>query len=111
MDRRQKGYAGEELVLKNYLARGYDHLVSNFTIRGGEIDIIVENDDTTVFVEVKVINHIDDIFGYVTDKKLYFLRKAIEHYMIEQPTKPQIRLDVVFVKGDQIVEAYENVGG
>lgn len=73
-------------------------MVSNFTIRGGEIDIIVESESTTVFIEVKVVDHIDDLFGYVTEKKLYYLRKTIAHYMYENIVRSNIRIDIVFVK-------------
>ncbi len=84
--------------------------MSNFTIRGGEIDVIVENADTTVFIEVKVVDYIDDLFGYVTEKKLYFLHKAIEYYKYRHGVKTNSRIDVAFVKNDKIVEIYENVG-
>lgn len=111
MNRRKTGYAGEELVAQYYKDKGYTHLHSNFTIRGGEIDLIVENTTTTAFIEVKVVDHIDDLFGYVTEKKLYYLRKTIAYYMREYPTKSDIRIDVVFVKNGSIYEVYENVGG
>jgi len=60
---------------------------------------------------VKVIDHIDDLFGYITEKKLYFLRKAIAYYCHAHPTKNTIRIDVAFVKEGKIVEIYENIGG
>ncbi len=110
MNKRTIGYAGEKLVWDHYLWSGYQHVMSNFTIRGGEIDIIMENADTTVFIEVKVVNHIDDIFDYVTEKKLYFLRKTIAHYCQQNTTKALIRVDVVFVKDGKIWEIYENIG-
>lgn len=110
MNKRIIGYAGERLVWEHYLGQGYTHVMSNFTVRGGEIDLIVENEETTVFVEVKVVDHIDDLFGYVTEKKLYFLHKVIERYCQDHETKDALRIDVVFVKAGKIVEIYENVG-
>lgn len=110
MNKRTKGSAGETLATEYYLSKWYTHIESNFTIRWGEIDLIVENDNTTVFVEVKVVDHIDDLFWYVTEKKLYFLHKTIEHYMREYETKKQIRIDVVFIQSMKIYQVYENVG-
>lgn len=110
MNKRKIGYAGETLVLEHYIAEWYTHIMSNFTVRGGEIDLIVENNETTVFVEVKVVDHIDDLFGYVTEKKLYFLHKVIQRYCQDHETKDSLRIDVVFVKAGKIIEIYENVG-
>lgn len=71
----------------------------------------MENETTTVFIEVKVVDGMDDLFGYVTEKKLYFVHKTIAHYMRDYETKQNIRIDVVFVKRGKIFEVYENVGG
>lgn len=109
MNKRQQWYEGEKLVLQNYLDRWYTHVMSNFTIRGWELDLIVENTDTTVFIEVKVVDHIDDLFGYLTQKKIYFLYKTIEWYRLKHSIRDIIRLDVVFVKNAQILEIYENI--
>lgn len=50
---RQWGGDGESMA-RNYLsARGYRWLASNFSTRWGEIDLIMEQGGTLVFVEVK----------------------------------------------------------
>ncbi|MBP6910472.1 hypothetical protein KBC03_02635 [Patescibacteria group bacterium] len=71
----------------------------------------MEGEDVTIFIEVKVVDHIEDLFEYVTEKKLYFLHKTIANYAHNYPTKPNVRLDVVFVKDGKVFEVYENVGG
>lgn len=111
MNKRQKGYAGERVVVDYYINRGYQHIVNNFTIRGGEIDCVMEGEKVTVFIEVKVIDTIEDIFDYVTEKKLYFLHKCIAQYCQEHAVKEDVRLDVVFVRDGKVSEVYENVGG
>jgi Holliday junction resolvase-like predicted endonuclease len=63
-----------------------------------------------VFVEVKVIDKIDDLHDYVTKKKLQFLKKAIAKYLYEHKLVDQeIQLDVVFVKNKIVVEIFHNV--
>jgi putative endonuclease len=51
--KRKLGRTGEKLARK-YLARqGYKHIQSNYLVRGGEIDLIMRDGRTIVFVEVK----------------------------------------------------------
>src|SRR5947209_8701876 len=44
---------GEELACRHLLARGYEILGRNCRFRNGEIDLIVRDGPTVVFVEVK----------------------------------------------------------
>lgn len=44
---------GEALAVKHLKARGYRILAQNYRARRGEIDIIVQDGEFTVFVEVK----------------------------------------------------------
>lgn len=50
---RSIGDIGEEYVCGFLERKGYRVLARNFTVRGGEIDIIAEKDDKIAFVEVK----------------------------------------------------------
>lgn len=47
------GKYGEDITYNHYLNNGYLSLDKNFTIRQGEIDLIVRKNETIVFVEVK----------------------------------------------------------
>ena len=109
MDKKAIRYAGEATVMQHYLSQGYTACAQNYTIRGGEIDCIVENDRYIVFVEVKVINHIDDLQSFITGKKLYYVQKTIEQYLHTHHVDKDPRLDVVFVKQGHIVEIFENI--
>ncbi len=106
---KEVGKAGEELATKHYEDLWYTLLQKNYTIRWGEIDIIFRKWDPLLFVEVKVINNTDEIDGYVTRKKIATLRKTMEYYLLRYPPETEISLDVVFVKGNRILEIYENV--
>lgn len=48
-----RGGAGEEIVAQHYADNGYIIVRRNFRVRGGEIDLIAENEQEVVFVEVK----------------------------------------------------------
>lgn len=47
------GNKGEDLAVKFLKDKGFDIIARNYYIRGGEIDIIFADGDTTVFCEVK----------------------------------------------------------
>lgn len=51
--RRSVGASAERTALFAYILRGYKKVRTNFTVKGGEIDLIVRNRDYLVFVEVK----------------------------------------------------------
>ncbi len=53
LDARQLGIYGELIAARYLRKKGYVVLQNNFRSSFGEIDLIVEKDDTIVFVEVK----------------------------------------------------------
>lgn len=99
----------EELVLGYYEDNGYEILDTNYTIPGGEIDIVVQKDGEIVFVEVKVVDKMDDLMWYIKPQKLKFLEKTIQDYMYKKNLDFDVRLDVAFVKNNSILEVFENV--
>lgn len=107
--RKQTGKEGEEVVQQLYESHWYRCRDKNFTIRGGEIDLVMENDVNLIFVEVKVVNYIDNLHDYVTPRKLATLRHTIEIYLHQSPTSKTVRVDVVFVKNRQVVQMYKNI--
>jgi len=109
MNLKDIGYAAEELVADHYKRNGHTILERNFTIRGGELDIVAENTDELIFVEVKAVHHTDDLHNYITPTKLSALKKTIEYYLRRHPTRKPIRLDIAFVKWNIIFDIYRNV--
>lgn len=109
MNKRSQGNEGEEIALQAYLDDGYSLLDRNYTIRGGEIDLIVQNKDHLVFVEVKVVDSIEDLHNYITWAKLKHITKTIQRYLRTNPTDKTIQIDVVFVQQGSILEIYKNV--
>ena len=68
MNKRAYGQELEEIALRYYLNQGYVLLDQNYTIKGGEIDFIVEKDDMRVYGEVKGVDHMENLHDYVTKK-------------------------------------------
>jgi len=53
MDKYQIGRLGEEIALKFLISHKFRPILTNFRVRGGEIDLIVRKSRETVFFEVK----------------------------------------------------------
>jgi Holliday junction resolvase-like predicted endonuclease len=111
--RKERGYAGELLTQEHYIAQGYHLLDTNYTIRGGEVDLVLwtPERDTLVFVEVKVVDGMsDDVLGYITTSKRRALSRVIQRFVHHhQYDAYELRVDVVFVRQNRIYEQYENV--
>jgi len=106
---RAKWKLGEDIALKHYLKLWYRFIKRNYTIRGGEIDIILENETQLVFLEVKVVDGIMDISNYISAHKLKFLHRTIATYLYKYPSHKKLRLDVVFVRHNQVFKIYKNI--
>lgn len=95
-------YEWESIVVEEYLKNGYKILKTNFTFPGWEIDIIAKKDNILHFVEVKVVNYVDDIHWYISKQKLSFLDRSIQTYLYKNKVDLAHVLDVVFVKNWKI---------
>jgi Holliday junction resolvase-like predicted endonuclease len=73
------------------------------------LDVIAQKNGEIVFVEVKVVNYVDDLMWYIKPQKLKFLEKTIQDYMYKKNLDFDVRLDVAFVKNNGILEVFENV--
>lgn len=98
--RKQTGNRGEKLAI-NYLEKqGYQILKQNFTIRGGEIDLIAQDGEQIVFVEVKT--RYSHQFGLPEESLSYFKLQALQRtarvflHLIGQDDKAY-RFDLVAV--------------
>ena len=69
----------------------------------------MDNGINLIFVEVKVVNYMDNLHDYITPKKLIVLKHTIETYVWKYPTQRVVRIDVVFIKDKQIIEIYKNI--
>ena len=95
----QKGLEGETLALEYLEQQGLALVQRNYRCKLGEIDLIMRDKGTLIFVEVKLRK--SDTFGsaaaMVTHAKQKKLLKAARHFMMCHPATAQytIRFDVV----------------
>ncbi len=108
-DTREKWRQSEHLVAQRYRQQGRRVCCQNFTIRGGELDLVVEREEYRVIVEVKDVSSRDDLLDFIPLHKLQALQRTIEHYAHRYPTTKQTMLDVVFVEHNKILAHYANV--
>ncbi len=100
MNNKEIGNLGEEIA-RNYLKENkYKIIESNFTRRGGEIDIIAKDKRELVFIEVKTRKNIKygtpiEAVNKIKQKHIY---KTAEYYIYKNNIKnTPIRFDVVEV--------------
>lgn len=104
MNKKELGYAGEARAAQYLEKRGYRVISRNYTVRGGEIDLVVCDRKSLVFVEVKT--RTSERFGRGADavdaKKIGRMVKAAEHFLYEMEdeidvSSKNVRFDVVEV--------------
>lgn len=104
LSKQQLGAAGERRA-QQYLANlGYGFVAANYRTRFGEIDLIMRDGDTLVFVEVKTrrARHQGYPEEAVTWFKLRHTVKAAEAYRIAYKHTGPWRIDVVALSPDRI---------
>lgn len=101
-------YNNENLVADYFQNQWWEILHKNWTIRWWELDLIIKQNNDLVFVEVKTIDHTDDIHWYITQGKIKVLQRSIDTYMQEYDSDyNDMKLIFVFVKEKKIVEIFE----
>lgn len=98
--RRELGNAGEDAVCGFLERNGYTVLERNYTVRGGEIDIIAEKNGVIAFVEVKLRQEGAPVTGEeaVNSAKRRHLILAAQRYMTERGEGMSGRFDVAAVE-------------
>ena len=100
------GERSEHLAARHLKWRGYKIIARNFRAAGAEIDIIMKEHETLVFVEVKA--RMSDGLGppelAVDNRKQHRIRRAAEifanRYHSQELGDRPIRFDVVAITGD-----------
>jgi putative endonuclease len=93
------GQIGEQTALEYLIKKGYTLLEQNYRSRRAEVDIIVQQGQTLVFVEVKT--RTAEGFGYpeeaVNSKKELMLLAAADQYIEDNNWEQDIRFDIIAV--------------
>lgn len=109
------GSKGEDIAVNFLKQKGYKTLHRNYKTPLGEVDVIVKDNDTIVFVEVKARS--SDAFGQpfeaVDYRKQQKLKKIALYYLKQNKIESSIRFDVVSIiskdgkaEVNHIVEAF-----
>lgn len=104
MQAKKLGYHGETLAAQYLQKKGYKILSSNFTVRGGEIDLVAR-DPAGVIVFIEVKTRTQGTFGAgeesVTMVKKRRMQRAIGRYLAAWPTAdPDCRIDIIDIQLD-----------
>ncbi len=95
------GAGAEDSALEYLRTRGLSLVTRNYRCRLGEIDLVMREGDTMVFVEVRLRRH--SSFGgaaeSITAKKQQRILSAARHYLTQFRVLPRCRFDVVLFSG------------
>ena len=116
----QKGNWGEGIARQFLEKKGFCLITSNFRTKWGEIDLIMEEDKTVVFVEVKL--KMGENYGLpeemISSRKLRKIKKVAEIFLRDHPDlkekKEGFRFDAVCIVTDERgspkrISHYENL--
>jgi putative endonuclease len=108
-----KGREAEELALRFLTGAGMRLRSRNYACRLGEIDLILQDGDTLVFVEVR--QRRSNAFGgareSITAHKQDKLIATARHYLSRQRQTPPCRFDAVLVDARGQIEWIRNAFG
>lgn len=107
------GYHGETLAAHFLQNKGYEILRNNFTVHGGEIDLVVRNNNVLVFVEVKTrtgvrFGHGDESMNHL---KRMRMRRAIQRYFdgTAKNEDSDYRVDLIEIELTPYSQALKNI--
>lgn len=112
--RRSLGRAGESIACDYLEKKGFSVTRRNYTVKGGEVDIIAEDDKYIIFVEVKTRSAGYSIKKYgrgaaaVNENKKEHFVFAVKSYLRAFPSEKKPRIDVIEItleSGDDCVAA------
>ena len=105
-DNKNKGLEAEKLACDYLQAAGLQLLEPNFFSRCGEIDLIMQENDTLVFVEVRYRKNRN--FGgaaaSVTSAKQQRIIKTALYYQQQNRLQNTMRFDVIAIEGDNLAQ-------
>lgn len=101
--RQVSGQAGEDLALEHLRAQGLRLLARNWRCRAGELDLVMLDGDTVVFVEVRCRRHLawGGALASVDARKQQKLVRAAQLYLLKEKrwSAHPCRFDVVALEG------------
>ncbi len=105
------GDIGEGIAEKYLVSKGARILARNYVIRGGEIDLIAELNDTILFVEVKLRRSeaFGSVYESITPAKQRNISRAAKIYLQKNGLLDRkfARFDAIFISPDGTVDHIE----
>lgn len=107
------GVAAEESVARNYARRGCTQEQKRWRGAQGEIDLIMRDGDTLVFVEVKQSKCFERAAESLSTRQMARICGAAEEYLARAPKGllTEMRFDVALVNGLGEIRVIENAFG
>ena len=97
----KRGAAAEQQASDYLQQQGLIEIANNYRCSGGELDLVMQANDTLVFVEVRLRSH--PRFGNALEsidwRKQQRLRLAAEHYLLTHDWSGPCRFDAVGLDG------------
>lgn len=99
--KQQQGQLGEQQALAYLQQQGLALVETNFNCKAGEIDLIMRERDTLVFVEVRkrAGSYPGAAADSITPAKKRRVIRAAQLYLARFPRMPACRIDVVTIDG------------
>ncbi|MNE25606.1 hypothetical protein D3C87_579410 [compost metagenome] len=93
------GIQGEKLAMEYLIEMGYKIMLRNWRFKNLEVDLIVMDGSTLVFVEVKTRSTTDfgEPYEFVDVRKQRRLIRAAQAYILKHAYSGEVRFDVVAV--------------
>ena len=108
--RQAQGHLWERAAAAHLRRHKLKPVEENFRCKGGEIDLIMRDGDTLVFVEVRqrASGEQGGAAASITPAKIRRLICAAQVYLLRFPAPPPCRFDVVAIDGERL-EWLQNV--
>jgi ribonuclease HII len=102
LSKREVGAFYESMVLKYFSGKGYAFLERNYQGQEGEIDLIMREEETIVFIEVKARRSAQygEAISAVTPLKQHRLIRTAQEYLSLHPEVVECRFDVIALDRD-----------
>ena len=111
MNHIELGQKGEDIATNHLIGQHYEIVGRNYRFRNAEIDIICKKDKKLIFVEVKTRHSsaFGEPYTAVTWKKQQQIIKVANHYIKQQNSDDDIRLDVISIVLNQFGMRLEHI--
>ncbi|MEX0275722.1 MAG: YraN family protein [Flavobacteriaceae bacterium] len=97
------GKEGERLAAAHLVKKGYQIHYKNYRYLKAEIDIIAQKGEVLAIVEVRSrsTDFVENISETITQKKIWLLTMAADHYVTDQDMDVEVRFDVITILKNQ----------